>query len=206
MSGRAHIAFEQQHRKYGKPAHHSGDTPRASFKLGDTYLADIRFLKLKGSVFRVSPNEVSFASVDSWRSIYGYPPQGQAHLIKSEFYDIFGAAFDEACIGSERDPHKHAQKKRTLAAAFSPKALEAQEHIVQQVWDNFCFKVGHASQKTAGGINLVKWLELATFDALGEMAFGESFGCLDNGECKQHGHLISCNAERPRLPELKNVF
>lgn len=137
---------------------------------------------LTGSVFRVAPNELSFASLDSWKSIYGSPRPGQPHLIKSEFYDIFGAGFGEACIGSERDPQRHAHKKRTLLAAFSSNAIHAQERIVQQVWDTFVSKIGPASRGSPDGINIVRWIEMATFDALGEMAFGESFGCLDNGE------------------------
>lgn len=133
---------------------------------------------------RVAPNELSFASVESWQTIYGFPPPGQPQLRKSEFYDIFGAGFAEACIGSERDPQEHARKKKTLVAAFSPKALHAQEHVVQQVWDAFVDKIGAHSQESPRGVDIVNWLEMATFDALGEMAFGESFGCLGNGESK----------------------
>lgn len=132
-------------------------------------------------MFRVSPNELSFASVDSWQAIYGFPPSGQNHLIKSEFYDIFGAGFQVPCIGSERSPSEHSRKKRTLAAVFSTKALTAQEHIVQRCWDDFVAKIGQVSQRSPQGINVAKWFEMAAFDVLGEMAFGESFGCVENG-------------------------
>ena len=144
---------------------------------------------LIGPVFRVSPNELSFASVDSWKTIYGFPPPGQPHLIKGEFYDIYGAGFKTGCIGSERDPQQHALKKKNLLAAFSTKALNAQEALVQQCWDRFVEKVGPLSRETPGGIDIVKWFEMATFDILGEMAFGESFYCVENGEkseIKQH--------------------
>lgn len=57
-----------------------------------------------GKVFRVSPNELSFASVQSYRDIYGIPSTGQAQFIKSDFYDVFGSGFKTGCIGSERDP------------------------------------------------------------------------------------------------------
>lgn len=133
-------------------------------------------------MIRVAPNELSFASAASWQAIYGVPPPGQPVLRKSEFYDIFGAGFGEACIGSERDPQEHTRKKKTLVSGFAPKALHAQGHIVQQVWDRFIDKIGPASWEGPRGVNIVSWLEMATFDALGEMAFGESFGCLDNGE------------------------
>jgi len=57
-----------------------------------------------GDVFRVSPNELSFASVRSYRDIYGFPPAGKPQFNKSDFYDVFGSGFDTRCIGSERDP------------------------------------------------------------------------------------------------------
>jgi hypothetical protein len=91
--------------------------------------------RLYGPVFRISPNELSFASVSSWKAIYGYPPPGQAQLIKGEFYDIYGAGFKTGCIGSERDPVNHARKKKDLTAAFSSKSLQQQEVIVQNVVD-----------------------------------------------------------------------
>ncbi|CAO1604330.1 hypothetical protein XANCAGTX0491_007889 [Xanthoria calcicola] len=75
-----------------------------------------------GVVFRVSPNELSFSSVRSWKDVYG-PRPDQACFPKSDFYDIFGAGFKSGCIGSERDPVRHSQMKRLLAPAFSRKAL-----------------------------------------------------------------------------------
>lgn len=95
-----------------------------------------------GPVFRVSPNELSFASVSSWNAIYGYPPSGQGQLIKGEFYDIYGAGFKTGCIGSERNPAEHSRKKKGLTAAFSVKALEQQEAVVQDVVDGSCFQQG----------------------------------------------------------------
>jgi cytochrome P450 len=86
------------------------------------------------------------------------------------------------CIGSERDPAVHARKKRNLTAAFSSKALAEQEPIVQACLDRFVEKIGPLSRKRGGqGINVVEWLEMITFDILGEMAFGEGFGCVERG-------------------------
>lgn len=95
---------------------------------------------------------------------------------------MFGAAYKTGCIGSERDPAVHARKKRNLTAAFSAKALAGQESIVQNCLDNFVDKLGPLSRKSEGkGINVVHWVEMAIFDILGEMAFGEGFGCIEKG-------------------------
>ena len=136
-------------------------------------------------MFRVSPNELSFGSVNSWKAIYGFPPLGTDHLIKGEFYDIYGSGFKTGCIGSERNPSVHARKKKNLTAAFSVKALAAQESIVQECLDRFVDKLGPLTKKSGGkGINVVHWLEMIAFDILGEMAFGEGFGCVESGMCQ----------------------
>jgi hypothetical protein len=133
-------------------------------------------------VFRVSPNELSFSSVDSWEQIYGFRLPGQPHVIKSNFYDTYGSGFSTSCIGSERDPAKHARMKKNLIAAFSKQALTSQEALVQHCWNKFIDKIGPISRDSPNGINIVKWLEMAAFDTLGELAFGESFHCLEDGE------------------------
>ncbi|KAI3396494.1 hypothetical protein diail_12114 [Diaporthe ilicicola] len=133
-----------------------------------------------GPVVRISPNELSFASVQSWKDIYGHATGGKQIMTKSEFYDMYGSGFDSLCIGSERDPRKHAQMKKSLSAAFSTKALVQQESIVQGCVDGFVQRLGTdgASEK---GLNMTKWFEMIAFDILGEMAFGESFHCVENG-------------------------
>ena len=129
---------------------------------------------------RVSPNELSFASVGSWKAIYGHPIAGKPTFPKSEFYDMYGSGYDSLCIGSERDPKTHGRMKKSLTAAFSTKALTEQEHIIQQCVDGFIRAIG--IKDMGKGINMVDWCEMVAFDILGEMAFGESFHCVENGE------------------------
>lgn len=133
----------------------------------------------KGDVVRVAPNELSFASVKSWTDIYGHQPAGKETLIKSEFYNMYGAGFKSLCVGSERNPQKHRKMKTSLSAAFSTKALHEQEHIVAKTVDSFLSAI--SSENSPSGLNMTKWYEMISFDILGEMAFGESFGCIESG-------------------------
>ncbi|KAI1805812.1 cytochrome P450 [Daldinia bambusicola] len=147
-------------------------------------------------VFRVAPNELSFTSVKSLKDIYGIPSSGAEHLIRSGLYSTFGSGYKEACLVSERDPVIHSKKKKHLAAAFSVKALYDQEAIVQSCLDGFIDKLGPVSKESQGkGLNIVHWLEMVTFDLLGEMAFGEGFGCIEREEYHSWMDLI-----------LKNMF
>ncbi|RAQ59967.1 cytochrome P450 [Aspergillus flavus] len=144
-TGRVHRAIEFQHKLHG-------------LRLGD--------------IVRISPNELSFASVESWKAIY--QPKS-APLVKSEFYEIYGSGFNSLCIGSERNPETHSRMRKSLAAAFSTKALLEQEDIIQGCVNDFI--EGIRSQTT---VNVTKWFEMLAFDILGEMAFGESFHCIEN--------------------------
>lgn len=134
-----------------------------------------------GPVVRVSPNELSFASVESWKAIYGHRSGGAPTPIKSEFYDIYGAGFKSLCIGSERDPHKHGQMRSMLSAAFSTKSLRDQEYLISSAVDEFIMRLGEADFQ-AQGLNMTKWYEMIAFDSVGEMAFGQSFGSIKAGQ------------------------
>lgn len=71
--------------------------------------------------------------------------------------------------------------KSSLSAAFSTRALLEQEHIVGSVVDRFVQRIGEDGGPQSGGLNMTKWYEMVAFDVLGEMAFGESFHCVENG-------------------------
>ena len=129
----------------------------------------------------MSPNELSFASVESWKAIYGHPAAGKQTMTKSDFYQMYGAGFRSPCIGSEQDSQRHGQMKKSLSAAFSTKALAEQERIVVMVIDDFVTRIGQDGGPGTGGLNMTKWYEMCAFDILGEMAFGESFNCIETG-------------------------
>ena len=141
---------------------------------------------LAGPIIRVSLNELSFASVGSWKGIYGSQSTGKPAIVKSEFYEMYGAGFSSSCIGSERDPSKHARMRRLLSPAFSAKNLKDQEDIVGQTIDAFVGRIGRDGPPGSKGLNMTKWYEMVAFDILGEMAFGESFHCIENGKLKNN--------------------
>ncbi|KAJ6134169.1 cytochrome P450 [Penicillium sp. IBT 18751x] len=100
-------------------------------------------------------------------------------MIKSEFYEMYGSGFNSLCIGSERDPQKHAQMRKALQPAFTTKAVLEQESIVQASVDDFLATLSQIGD-TVSGLNMTKWFEMLAFDIVGEMAFGESFHCIEN--------------------------
>lgn len=78
------------------------------------------------------------------------------------------------------DERNHARQRRTLSHAFSMKALKAQEEWVTEFVNLFITKV--REQAEAGQVvDINKWYNYLTFDVIGEMAFGETFGCMETG-------------------------
>ncbi|KAI0401942.1 cytochrome P450 [Xylaria palmicola] len=137
--------------------------------------------KKYGPVVRVSPNELSFASASSVKDIYGHPTEPSQARIKGGFYDLVRVT-KSTCITSEKNPEKHKRMKQLLSTAFSPKALREQESVVAKQVDEFVDRLVKEGGPGSGGLNLTMWFEMVSFDILGDMAFGESFGCVENGK------------------------
>jgi len=131
-----------------------------------------------GSVVRVAPKELSFSSTQSWQGIYGARP-GRQPFIKSTFYEGGVFAGKALSIVSERDPAKHHDMRRYLSTAFSERSLNKQEYLIAKAIDQFIEKIG---ENRADPVDMTTWFNLLTFDIIGELAFGESFGGVKSGE------------------------
>ncbi|KAG9527480.1 benzoate 4-monooxygenase cytochrome P450, partial [Aureobasidium melanogenum] len=133
-----------------------------------------------GPVVRTSPNELSFSSSQSWKDIYGSRP-GHQVFRKSPFYE--GASFDGKTLSiiSETDPANHKKMRAQLSNAFSDKSLRDQERLITEPIDLFIDQIGKKGD-CPQGIDIVMWFNLMTFDIIGSLAFGESFGGLESAK------------------------
>jgi cytochrome P450 len=133
-----------------------------------------------GAVIRVSPNELAFNSVQSWEDIYGHRI-GAANMHKDPIHVGSVEPMKGVTTLTMADDVNHTRQRRALAYAFSLKALMEQEEILQGYVSQFI-----AGLKAMGDrgemFNLVNWYNFTTFDIIGDLAFGEPFGCLDRGK------------------------
>ncbi|KIM99956.1 hypothetical protein OIDMADRAFT_104717 [Oidiodendron maius Zn] len=133
-----------------------------------------------GPVVRVSPTELHFNSVQAWEDVYGHRP-GHPNFHK----DPVHVGSVEPVVGvttlTMADDANHARQRRALAHSFSQKALLEQEDIIQGYVTQL---ITHMRRLSTNGesFNMVNWLNFTTFDIIGDLAFGEPFGCLDSGE------------------------
>jgi averantin hydroxylase len=72
----------------------------------------------------------------------------------------------------------HQRQRQALAPGFSTTALVAQEFRIQMYVDQFISQV--AQDAPSGPLNMAERVNWAIFDVIGDLGFGESFGCLEN--------------------------
>lgn len=130
--------------------------------------------KRYGNVVRIAPDELSFTHPDSWKEIQGHVKQGQPENGKDP--KIYDTSFDTSLVSAVRD--RHGPMRRTLASAFSARAMAAQQPLINGFIDLLVQRLGEQGESGAKPLNMTKWYEWATFDIIGNLALGESFECL----------------------------
>ncbi|OJK02337.1 hypothetical protein ASPACDRAFT_1886661 [Aspergillus aculeatus ATCC 16872] len=139
-----------------------------------------------GPYFRMAPDEISFASEEAWHDIYTWRP-GHKRAIRDP---IFMKAPDGIAdnIITTSNVKFHARVRGLMSHSFTENALREQAPLVQGHADVFIDQLRRLATKEAGGgeacglVNLTNWLNFFTMDVIGDLAFGEPFGCLAKGE------------------------
>ncbi|KAH7403136.1 cytochrome P450 monooxygenase-like protein [Cadophora sp. MPI-SDFR-AT-0126] len=137
--------------------------------------------KKYGPVVRFAPNDLDFSTVDSYQDIYGTATKGRKQFLKGNWYNQGPGGTRSLVMSNERDPVKHREIRKLLAPAFSSSALRAQTAFVLKyvdMWIEQIKKHGGADE----GINIEEWYNWLTFDIIGDLAFGESFGAVENAK------------------------
>ncbi|KAJ3545114.1 hypothetical protein NM208_g2676 [Fusarium decemcellulare] len=161
-------------------------------------------LTLRGDVIRISPNELSFVTVEAYRDIYIQSGKNKSRFIKSKFYDTGEKILGLAQV---QDPEEHQRQRKMLARAFSLRSLRGQENVVHDYTDKFLHQLGRIGHAKGPGIDMKQALHWLTFDIIGHLAFGESFGAVESGKTHPWVSLIvestyfyMLNDVRKRLP------
>jgi cytochrome P450 len=127
-----------------------------------------------GPVVRFTQNDVSFVSSSAWKDIYGHKKAGQLSFDKDK--RLYRGS-PGILVSDDAD---HSRIRRLLAHAFSEKALRGQEDIMKHYIALLITKL--KNEATEGNtVDMVNWYNFTTFDLIGDLAFGESFGCLESG-------------------------
>ncbi|KAI0883156.1 cytochrome P450 [Annulohypoxylon maeteangense] len=151
-----------------------------------------------GDVVRISPNELSFGTIQAHRDIYSTPSKTKKPFPKC---GIFYNNGDESNIFYELDPAEHARMRKTLAPGFTGVAMKTHEHIIHQYVDMFVHKVGEiCSMRRGAGVDVVEAVPWLAFDVMGELTFGESFNAVASGQTHFWISILSDSAHAAILP------
>ncbi|KAL6711299.1 hypothetical protein ACN47E_005830 [Coniothyrium glycines] len=141
-----------------------------------------------GSVVRVMPNELSFNTAKAWDDIYGHRV-GLPNMDKDPIHVGAVEAIPGATNLTMAPEVHHARQRRALAHAFSKQALLEQEPILKGYVDLFVTKLREMAHKKQPA-NMVSWFNFCTFDIIGDLSFGEPFGCLREGEGSESANWV----------------
>jgi cytochrome P450 len=124
-----------------------------------------------GEAVRFGPGEVSFITAQAWKDIYGH---GHRQLPKFDFTSDMKTP--DIINSNDAD---HSRYRKALSHGFSAKGLQEQEPLLRGYIDQLIKRLredAHADVPT----DMVKLYNLTTFDMIGDLAFGKSFGGLLN--------------------------
>ena len=133
---------------------------------------------------RVAPNFISVNSVQGLHDIYGHGKK----VKKGDFYNAFPAIKGVYNTHNAIDKTIHGRKRRVLSQAFSEQALKGMEDVMLLNIRQFCSIMGGDeidteprntdSEKGLVVRNMSDWFAYLTYDVMGELCFGKSFGML----------------------------
>jgi cytochrome P450 len=126
-----------------------------------------------GDVVRVAPDELAYCNGDAWNDIMGHRKRGQGENGKDP---IFWKTQQHSVISANRE--NHTRMRRTLAHGFSAQAMMDQQPLIQGYVDMLIDGLRKSSDNGNRPVEMTSWYNWTTFDIIGDLAFGEPFGCL----------------------------
>ncbi len=140
-----------------------------------------------GKIVRIAPNELSFTDGDAWKIIYGTRTGHGQKQKDFRFYPPTPGGAPSIIYSNDAD---HSRFRRLLSHAFSDSSLRGQEPIIKGYVDLLMQRL---KENIAGGkdvLDMVSWYNFATFDIIGDLAFGEPFDCLKNSHYHEWVHIL----------------
>ncbi|EJT78854.1 hypothetical protein GGTG_03948 [Gaeumannomyces tritici R3-111a-1] len=129
-----------------------------------------------GPVVRYAPGEVDVSDPAAAQSIHA----AKAGFLKSPLYSRL--ITDLSSVFNEIGPEVHRRYKRYLSGHMSETGLKAFLPRIDDKVRLAIRKMAEESRGTRGAADVAKWLMFLSFDVIGDLIFGSSFGQLERGE------------------------
>lgn len=145
-----------------------------------------------GSIVRIGPNDLSFTSEGVWRDVFSYrmgheefskvhiPPAMNGKYGILRYLSSVSLHSRVSNVSYSANRQDHARFRKVMSSSFSDKAIRDQQPIIQEYVDSLIESLRDQSDKEPQ--NIVQFLNWTTFDIIGKLALGESFGSLEKGQ------------------------
>ncbi|KAG8163285.1 hypothetical protein KVR01_006582 [Diaporthe batatas] len=145
------------------------------FKGHQEYLELDRLHKKYGEVVRIGPSALSIADPQALHAVHLNP-----RCLKGPWYQVLAP---DTSVQTDRDAASHGARRKVWDRGFSSKALRNYEPRVAHYSDKLLACVdSHVADGKARPLNASLWFNFYSFDVMGDLSLGESFGMLDRGE------------------------
>ncbi|KAJ3944105.1 uncharacterized protein N0V96_005629 [Colletotrichum fioriniae] len=147
------------------------------FIAGTCHLEILRLHQKYGPIVRVGPNHLSINHPDGMAELRGHRKSYTGENGKDP---VNALPNRDNILGSERGDHS--RFRRALAHGFSAQSMLAQQPIIKGYVDTLFEKLREEVSRDGDeeAVNVEKWFNFTTFDVIGDLAFGEPFGCLED--------------------------
>ncbi|GAM43756.1 RNA polymerase II mediator complex component [Talaromyces pinophilus] len=133
----------------------------------------------------MAPDEVSFASEEAWHDIYTWRAGHKRAIRDPAFFQPPEGQADNLITTS--NVKFHARVRGLMSHSFTEESLYEQSPIIEghadvlikQLWQR---ATSSESLETGVLVNVTDWINFFTMDVIGDLALGEAFGCLAQGE------------------------
>jgi cytochrome P450 len=121
-----------------------------------------------GPIVRVEPNGLSFITAEAWKDVYSW-----TNTKKFQKANVVQPRNGVHALPMIVDDENHLRHRKFYNPAFSDRALNGQEKKIMGHIDTFIEKLKEKEE-----VDICGWIQFLMFDMMGDLAFGESFGCL----------------------------
>ena len=133
----------------------------------------LRMHERYGPTVRISPTQLAIEGSVGWPEVFSRRPNVPEFEKTPTFY---GARDGIGILPAQHDDHQ--RQRRLMAYAFSAAALSEQEFHLAHYAD---LLIQQLRKQTESGhpVDITRWLNYLTIDIISELAFADSFSCLD---------------------------
>jgi cytochrome P450 len=169
---------------------------------GDFALTVHGLHQVYGPVVRTRPNELSFATAQAWKDIYGLRTKATSLAVNRprelpKFLRFYKPLEKDANSIITMSRERHGAMRASLAHGFSERSMQAQEptllRFVDLLIEKLRERVTPDDETNKKAVNIMHWFNYATFDVISELTYGESFRCLEDDRYHEMPRLLFDN-------------